>query len=202
MSLLYRKSGPGTLVILALLLASSGAMRLGAEAGEALAKEDETEEHEMDGEQMAGLETQAGAAAAECPAPPAALAAALADRAAQIDNQSAALEERMAALALAEEAIAARLVDLEQSEARLRETLALADGAAEEDLARLTSVYEAMKPKDAAALFETMEPEFAAGFLGRMRPDAAALVLSGMRPEMAYTISALIAGRNALVPKQ
>lgn len=191
MSAGQRRSGPGTLVILALLMASSGAMRLGAGAGQAMAAT-ETVPGEMS--ETGGL--------ADCPAPPIALAAALSDRAAEIDNRSAALEERMAALALAEAAITARLAEMEDSEARLRETLSLADGAAEADLVRLTAVYEAMKPKDAAALFGTMEPEFAAGFLGRMRPDAAALVLSGMRPETAYTVSAIIAGRNALVPKQ
>ncbi|MGQ0609653.1 MAG: MotE family protein [Paracoccaceae bacterium] len=134
--------------------------------------------------------------------PPSALAAALALRAAELDNRQALVDERMAALALAETALDARIAEMDASETRLRETLALADGAAEQDIARLTAVYEAMKPKDAAALFETMEPEFAAGFLGRMRPEAAAQVLSGMRPETAYAISALVAGRNALVPRE
>jgi flagellar motility protein MotE (MotC chaperone) len=107
----------------------------------------------------------------------------------------------MAALDLAEAAITARLADLATAEADLKATLSLADGAAENDLARLTAVYESMKPADAAALFTAMAPEFAAGFLGRMRPETAAAVLSGMAPETAYSISALIAGRNALVPK-
>jgi flagellar motility protein MotE (MotC chaperone) len=34
-----------------------------------------------------------------------------------------------------------------------------------------------------------------------MRPESAAAVLSGMAPDTAYAISALIAGRNALVPR-
>ncbi len=92
--------------------------------------------------------------------------------------------------------------ELTDAEARLRENLALADGAAEQDLVRLTAVYEAMKPAEAAPLFAAMAPEFAAGFLGRMRPDAAAAILSGMNAEAAYAISVLIAGRNALVPKE
>ena len=108
----------------------------------------------------------------------------------------------MAALALAESAIASRLAEMQSVEAKLAATLSLADGAAEKDLARLTAVYEAMKPKDASALFETMAPEFAAGFLGRMRPDAAALVMTGLSPKAAYGISVLLAGRNALVPKE
>jgi flagellar motility protein MotE (MotC chaperone) len=83
----------------------------------------------------------------------------------------------------------------------LKKTLAIADGAAEKDLAKLTAVYEAMRPADAAALFQTMAPEFAAGFLGRMRPEIAAAVLAGMNPGKAYSISVLIAGRNATAPK-
>jgi flagellar motility protein MotE (MotC chaperone) len=54
-----------------------------------------------------------------------------------------------------------------------------------------------MKPKDASLLFERMSPDFAAGFLGRMRPDAAAAIMSGLPPELGYSISVLLAGRNA-----
>lgn len=189
-----RRTGPGTLVILSLFLASSGALRLGAEAGEAMSgPSDDVAAHD-------GPETLA--APADCPAPPVALAAALAAREAEIEHRALAVEERMAALDLAEKAIATRLAELEDSEVRLRATLALADGATEDDLTRLTAVYEAMKPKEAAAIFEAMEPDFAAGFLGRMRPEASAAILGGMKPETAYTISALIAGRNAAAPTE
>ena len=91
--------------------------------------------------------------------------------------------------------------ELKTAEEELRAVLALADGAAEGDLARLTAVYESMKPKDAIPLFEKMAPEFAAGFLGRMRPDAAGAILSGLPPDSAYSISAILAGRNATAPQ-
>jgi len=94
------------------------------------------------------------------------------------------------------------LEELAAAETNLKEVLALADGAAEQDIARLTAVYEAMKPADAAKIFDAMAPDFAAGFLGRMQPAAAAAVLAGMAPDKAYSISVLIAGRNAMVPKQ
>jgi flagellar motility protein MotE (MotC chaperone) len=93
-----------------------------------------------------------------------------------------------------------RMTELEAMETELKATLALADGAAEADIERLTAVYQAMKPKDAAALFETMSPEFAAGFLGRMTPDSAAAILSGMSAEAAYGVSVIVAGRNAGAP--
>ncbi|MGL6209889.1 MAG: MotE family protein [Paracoccaceae bacterium] len=177
----------GALAILAVLLAASGAMRLGSGVGEAFANAPEAV-------------TDAGAPL-ECPLPPLALAEALKARETDVARQEGQLADRMAALALAEAAITARLTELAAAEASLKDTLALADGAAENDLARLTAVYESMKPVDAAALFTAMAPEFAAGFLGRMRPEAAGAILSGMSAETAYSVSVLIAGRNALVPK-
>ena len=66
----------------------------------------------------------------------------------------------------------------------------------------LVATTTATKPKDAAALFETMDPSFAAGFLSRMPADAAAGVLAGLSPEAAYTISVVMAGRNANAPQE
>lgn len=182
-------SGRGTLALLAMILGASGALRLGHGVGAAMALQ-------------AAEDPAPNSEPLQCPEPPAALAAALQERSAMLAAQDAALKDRMAALALAETALTARLQELETAELALRETLAIADGAAEKDLQRLTAVYEAMKPAEASALFETMAPEFSAGFLGRMRPDAAAAILAGMAPETAYAISVLIAGRNALAPKE
>lgn len=180
------RAGRGALVILALFLAASGALRLGAGMGQALANAPDP------ADSMTPL---------DCPAPPLALAQALLARETDVARQESILADRMAALDLADQAVTARLTELATAEADLKSVLALADGAAENDLARLTAVYESMKPVDAAALFTAMAPEFAAGFLGRMRPESAAAVLSGMSAETAYSISVLIAGRNALVPK-
>ncbi len=182
-------TGRGTLAILAIILGASGALRLGDGMGAAMALQTNNVEGQSD-------------QPLQCPDPPVALVAAMKERDTTLIAREAAINDRMAALALAEEAIQSRLGELRSAETKLRETLSIADGAAENDLARLTAVYEAMKPTEAAALFETMAPEFAAGFLGRMRPDAAAAILTGMKPDFAYAISVLIAGRNALAPKE
>lgn len=177
----------GALVLLALLLASSGAMRIGSGIGVAMAR---APEKSPDGAPLT------------CPEPPLALAEALRTREAEVRAQEESMRARKAALDQADTAIRQRLDELAAAEAELSETLARADGAAEGDLSRLTSVYESMKPKEAAALFEAMAPEFAAGFVGRMRPEAAAAVLSGMSAEAAYSVSVLLAGRNALAPTE
>lgn len=190
-----RRAGRGALVIIALLFASSGALRIGDGLGLALA--------EASGETDVAPETMIDSTAlSECPMPPVALAAALSAREGRLSAAEAAIADREAALALADQAIDQRLTELKAAEEALRKTLTIADGAAEEDIARLVTVYETMKPKDASALFDAMEADFAAGFLGRMRPDAAAAVMAGMTPERAYAVSAILAGRNALVPKE
>jgi flagellar motility protein MotE (MotC chaperone) len=191
-----RRRGRGARGILWLLATGfllSGLLRLGGETGFAIAS---------------GLATavSAGAdsASVDCPPPPdiAEVLALLQDRESLIDAREAALADRMQALAVAETRIADSLAALEAAESSMEATMALASSAAEDDLARLTTVYENMKPKDAAPLFAAMAPEFAAGFLGRMRPDAAAAILAGLDPEAAYSISVLLAGRNSEAPTE
>lgn len=180
-----KPTGRGILGLISVTLLASGAIRLGLGMGEAVANAPD-----MSAEPMV------------CPQPPVALAEALTQREQRLAAQEYALNDRLAALALADKAIEARLVALTETEARLSATIAMADGAAESDLARLTTVYEAMKPKDAAPLFEQMAPEFAAGFLGRMKPDAAAGILGGMTADKAYAVTILLASRNAGAPTE
>jgi flagellar motility protein MotE (MotC chaperone) len=110
-------------------------------------------------------------------------------------------EEELAAqddlISASEIRITEKIEELTNVERKLASTLALADSAADNDLARLANVYENMKPKDTAALFTEMSPGFAAGFLGLMQPDSAAAVMTELEPEVAHTISVMLAGRNA-----
>ena len=184
-----RKAGRGALFIVAMLFATSGALRLGSGVGSALARSEDAPE------------PGPVAAPAACQTP-LAVAEALNLREARLAVQEAALQDRLAALALADQAMAGRMAEMAAMEEELKTTLALADGAAEADIQRLTAVYQAMKPKDAAALFNTMSPEFAAGFLARMPPEPAAAILSGMSSEAAYGVSVIVAGRNARAPKE
>lgn len=126
-----------------------------------------------------------------------------------IEEKNVSLEARRIDLDLREQDIeagamlvAAQMDRLAEAESNLAELISLAETAAEGDLSNLTSVYEQMKPKEAAAVFEEMAPEFAAGFLGRMRPDSAARVFAGLTPKTAYSISAILAGRNVNAPTE
>ncbi|MEM7519474.1 MAG: hypothetical protein AAF307_00420 [Pseudomonadota bacterium] len=189
-----RIKGRGAILAIVALLASSAILRVGAGPGQALAQavgERPAAEGPAEMSPTGGLDRSEMSG----------LLAALRAREERVKAREKQVEIRSKALAIADEEITKRLKTLEETEENLRRTLALADGAAEDDLARLTSVYENMKPKEAAALFSAMEPDFAAGFLGRMRPDAAAAVMAGLPPETAYSISVILAGRNAKAPK-
>lgn len=128
--------------------------------------------------------------------------AALIEREAALAAREAAFDDRLATMQRAQVEMDAKLQDLVAAENALRATIAMAETASQSDLAQLTTVYENMKPKEAAALFEEMSPEFAAGFLGLMRPDAAALIMTQLEPETAYSFSVVLAGRNANTPTE
>ena len=184
-----RPAGRGVLVLLSLLFISSGLIRLGG-GSHAFAT-------------TSSDEPVAAPAAQSCEGPrdELGLLAELRTREERVIAREAELNDRDRALALARTEIDRKLAELEAAETSLSETLTMADKAADEDVARLVSVYERMKPKDAAALFTEMDPDFAAGFLARMRPELAASVMAGLAPDKAYTISVVLAGRNANAPK-
>jgi len=189
-----RKNNPGVLILITGFFLASGLLRLGSGTGSAIAREVEALRHNPE-EIVQSLACQTDESIGE-------LLKTLKDREERISAQENQIAERIQALAVAKHGIDQKLVELVKAEEKLRATMALAETASEDDLSRLVSVYENMKPKDAAALFEEMEPRFSSGFLARMRPDAAAKIFAGLTPAKAYSISVILAGRNAGVPTE
>lgn len=186
-----RRRGSAALFVVMAMLGLSGGLRILAGAGPAIARA-ESSTHQ----------TAPVAEVAQCDGVPTGeLLAALQAREAQLDARETALADRMRALQVAETALQERIIQLETAEATLAATLAAAQTANDDDISNLVTVYENMKPADAAALFEEMSPDFASGFVARMRPDAAAAIMANLEPSTAYSISAIIAGRNANVPR-
>lgn len=186
---LRRKRGP--LHVIAALLVTSAVLRLTVGGGEAFANS------HVEPEMIDPVPSQQSDAS-----PSVDLLAALRAREERMIAREERFADRIQALNVAESEIAEQLAVLQQAEEALSATIALADSAAETDLGRLTTVYENMASKDAAALFEQMPPQFAAGFLGMMDPASAAKIMAGLAPETAYSFSVVLAGRNALVPTQ
>jgi len=190
-----RKGGRSTLILIAGFFLASGLLRLGSGTGSAIAREVEALRHTANEEVQVPQSCESGEDIG-------ALLVAIKEREKRVAEQEKLLANRMQALGVAEVSMKRNLVALIEAESNLKATMAMADTAAEDDLSRLTSVYESMKPKNAVPLFEEMDPQFSAGFLGRMRPDAAALIFAGLTPAKAYSISVILAGRNAEVPTE
>ncbi len=183
----------GTITVIVGLFLASGLIRL-AEIAPAIAQE------------IAPLETAAPDAMQMASAEPSpdmpALLKAIQEREAQISEREAYIDRRMQTLAVAEQRIREQMAALTEAEAKLAATLSLADNATEEDVARLTEVYQRMKPADAAGIFETMDIQFAAGFFSRMRPESSAAIMANLPADLAYSISVVMAGRNANAPRE
>lgn len=191
--------GRGTLSIIACLLIGSALVRATVGAGQAWAN--------VEGQFMSQPTSTDHAASpnlGECKVEDdlEAMLAALTEREKRLEQREEKVQKRIETLAMADREISNRMLELQQIEEDLSRTLAMSDQAAEKDIGKLVSVYENMKSKDAAALFEEMDPNFAAGFLARMQPEAAAGVMAGLSPTAAYTISVVLAGRNAEAPKE
>lgn len=186
-------SGRGALLVIATLFCISAFMRLGTNYGQAIAKGVAELGIPKPTEKIIQCEPVEGIGE---------LVSALNKRESRVIVRERELDEMAQSLALAKEQIRLNLTALVQAEDKLSATIAQSESAAEDDLKRLTAVYENMKPKEAATLFEEMNPTFAAGFIGRMRPDAAAPLLAGLSPQTAYSISVILAGRNANPPTE
>ena len=130
------------------------------------------------------------------------LLAAIQRREAQLAEREAYIDRRMQTLAVAEQRVQEQMAALTDAEEKLAATLALADSATEQDVSRLTEVYQRMKPDEAAGIFETMDIQFAAGFFSRMRPESSAAIMAHLPAELAYSISVVMAGRNANAPTE
>jgi len=154
----------------------------------------------------AAAPTPPAAAAASPPADPApdpvdaaerALLSRLRERRAEIEAREAALAARETVLAAAERRLTARLDEMAALQARL-EALERGRGEREEAGWRgLVKTYEAMRPRDAAAVFDDLDMPVLAGIVNRMREAKAAPVLGAMRPERARTLTAELARLRA-----
>jgi len=184
-----KRSGKGALLCITLLFVGSGLIRFTGYTGEAFAL-DEVVTKTVDTPVSTTASVDVTAAIA-----------ALTAREERVAEAEKRLEKRLEILADAEVQFSASRDALVKAEEDLAKTISQAEVAMENDVSQLATVYEKMKPKEAAALFAQMDPEFAAGFLGRMKTDVAAAILSGLTPEQAYTISVLLAGRNGNVPR-
>ncbi len=117
----------------------------------------------------------------------------LLSRSKQLDQREQALDERKVVMEAAEAKLELRINQLSTLQSNLEQL----DGARKQrqgaNWTGLVKVYEAMKPRDAAAIFDVLDIHVLLEVLDRMNERKAAAVLAAMQPERARMATQMLA---------
>lgn len=113
-----------------------------------------------------------------------------------IARYQAELDRKRAEIALAEGTLTSKLRQLKalQDSAQGRRTEARAEVTS--DIDRLVGVYDAMKPREAAAVLAALPPDFAAEILMRVEPSTGAAILASVEPAQAAILTTHMGARS------
>lgn len=111
----------------------------------------------------------------------------------ELDQQSAAVQAREAALAAAEKRITARLDELANLQRKLETLDASRKQREEANWRGLVKTYESMRPRDAATIFNDLEMDVLLPVMDRMKEARAAAILAAMQPDKARALTAKLA---------
>lgn len=120
----------------------------------------------------------------------------------RLEQREKEISIRETSLLAIEDRLKGQLATVEDANAQLEKKINSLKTVATDDLKHLVSMYQTMKPKQAAEIFDSMDPAFAAGFLREMKSENAGLVMANMDARKSYAISIIIAGRNAKYRQQ
>ncbi len=124
----------------------------------------------------------------------------LAKRRDELDARAKALDDREALLKATEQKIAAQVQQMQQMKSTYEQAKNARDDAAEANMRRLVTVYESMKPEEAARIFETMEGAVLLDVVTRMGERRLAPILAQMSPAKAQALTIAMANRRTTIP--
>ncbi len=126
----------------------------------------------------------------------------LAERRAEIESETSALEERRLLLQAAESRVDQKLDELKALQEMIQGLLLQHGEQEEKQFQSLVKIYESMKPKDAARIFEQLDMVVLLEVIGRMKERKTAPVLALMDSEIAKAVTLELANRQTLpIPK-
>ena len=131
----------------------------------------------------------------------AALLERLGERRDELESQGREAETREALLRAAERKLEARVGDLRGLEDKLQAAADSRDQSQAQTLKGLVTMYESMKPKDAARVFDRLEHRVLIPVVAKIAPRKMAEILSAMQPEAAERLTvALLTRAEATAP--
>jgi flagellar motility protein MotE (MotC chaperone) len=121
----------------------------------------------------------------------------LGERREELDEREELLRTKESLLEAAEKRIAARIKELEALEASLVGLNEQKETARLEQVQGLVTMYESMKPKDAARIFDRLQMDVLLSVVEQMKPRVMSSILAQMEPENAERLTIAIARKNA-----
>jgi flagellar motility protein MotE (MotC chaperone) len=119
----------------------------------------------------------------------------------ELEARARELDVRENLLAATEKRIQARLAEIKEAEARINATVHKKDEAEAARFKGLVSMYENMKPKDAAKIFDRLDMRVLIELSGQINPRRMSDILALMSPEVAERLTGEIAARAGAVEK-
>jgi flagellar motility protein MotE (MotC chaperone) len=119
----------------------------------------------------------------------------------ELEARARELDVRENLLAATEKRIQARLAEIKEAEARINATVHKKDEAEAARFKGLVSMYENMKPKDAAKIFDRLDMRVLLELSAQINPRRMSDILALMSPEVAERLTGEIAARSGAVEK-
>ncbi|PLW78838.1 MotE family protein [Cohaesibacter celericrescens] len=116
----------------------------------------------------------------------------------ELTEREKSLEMREALLKAAEKRLQQRVDELRSLEDSIKLASNKRNKEQEEDLGKLVSMYQTMKPKQAAKIFEVLEPNVLLEIVKIMNPRKMSAILGQMKASSASALSLAIAQGNSL----
>jgi len=125
----------------------------------------------------------------------------LQDRREALDSRSRDLEMRENLLKAAEKRLEAKVAELKDLEARINTSMGNRDKAEADRFKSIVSMYENMKPKDAARIFDRLDQKVLVDVVTQMNSRKMSEVLAQMSPDSAERLTVELASRASANPK-
>jgi flagellar motility protein MotE (MotC chaperone) len=119
----------------------------------------------------------------------------LGDRRGQLDDQEQSLDTQVQLIAAAEAKLDGRIQQMNDLKAGIQALLGQADQQQQDETDRLVRVYEAMKPKDAAARVTLLSDAVRLPMAAKMKERALSAILAQMTPDDARVLTEKLADR-------
>ena len=121
----------------------------------------------------------------------------LGTRRGQLDQREKDIDAQLQLLAVAGAKLDTKLAAMTKVKGEIQGLLGQVDQKQEAEVARMVSVYEKMRPKDAAAVMSNLDDKVRVPVASKMKDRALAAILSAMSPNEAKHLTELLARRFA-----